>query len=155
MSKAYGLAGLRLGWVATKNEEMLAKLIKMKHYTTICTSSTSEFLATVALKHGDDILQKNRLLIEKNLEISEAFFGKFSDLFLYNKPQAGPVAFHKLKIDIPVDDFVEKLVSDAGILLLSAAIYDYDGQYFRMGYGRADFEENLLKFEEYLVKEGY
>ena len=68
---------------------------------------------------------------------------------------AGPVAFHKINIEMPVDDFVEKLVEDAGILLLSSAIYDYKGQYFRMGYGRADFSKNLQVFEEYLLKEGY
>ncbi len=155
MSKAYGLAGLRLGWIATHDDDMFNKMIKMKHYTTICSSSTSEYLATIALKHSDAILNKNMALIKKNLGLSDAFFNKFPKLFKYNRPMAGPVAFHKINIEMPVDDFVEKLVEDAGILLLSSAIYDYKGQYFRMGYGRADFSKNLQVFEEYLLKEGY
>lgn len=155
MSKAYGLAGLRLGWIATRNQDLLDKLIKFKHYTTICTSSTSEFLSTVALKHSDRILEKNMKLIKHNLSIAEAFFKRFPDLFEYNKPLAGPVAFHKMNIDMPINDFVEKLVEEAGVLLLSADIYDYKGQYFRMGYGRADFEKNLKIFEDYLIKGNY
>jgi len=155
MSKAYGMAGLRLGWIATHDDDILSKMIKMKHYTTICSSSTSEYLATIALKHSDAILNKNMALIKKNLLLSDTFFKKFPKLFKYNRPMAGPVAFHKINIEMPVNDFVEKLVEDAGILLLSSAIYDYEGQYFRMGYGRADFEQNLKMFEDYLVKEGY
>ena len=77
MSKAYGLAGLRLGWIATHDDDMFNKMIKMKHYTTICSSSTSEYLATIALKHSDAILNKNMALIKKNLELSDAFFNKF------------------------------------------------------------------------------
>jgi len=152
MSKAYGLAGLRLGWIATRNKILLENLIKFKHYTTICSSSTSEYLATLALRHSDKILDKNMALIRHNISIADAFFKRFPNLFENNKPMAGPVAFHKMNIDMPIKDFVENLIDEAGVLLLSADIYDYDGQYFRMGYGRADFEKNLGVFEAYLIK---
>ncbi|MBI9011824.1 MAG: hypothetical protein JEZ08_06290 [Clostridiales bacterium] len=62
---------------------------------------------------------------------------------------------HKINIEKPVDGFVEKLVGDAGILFLSSEIYDYERQYFRRGYGRADFSKTLQVFENYLLKEGY
>lgn len=152
LSKAYGLAGLRIGWIATKNKEIIEKMIKMKHYTTICCSSTSEQLAIVALKHGDEILERNRKIIEENLKIADIFFAKHSNLFKYNRQMAGPIAFHKMNIDIPIDKFCDKMVEEKGILLLPANIYDYDGQYFRMGYGRKDFAANLKVFEEYLAE---
>lgn len=155
MSKAYGLPGLRIGWIATKDENILGKMIKMKHYTTICSSSTSEYLSIVALKHSDEILEKNRKLIEKNLKLSDTFFAKFPTLFKYNRPSAGPIAFHKINIDMPIREFIDELVEDSGVLLLGADIYTYDDQYFRMGYGRKDFENSLKIFENYLVSEGY
>ena len=150
MSKAYGLAGLRIGWIATSDNDVLDKMIKMKHYTSICCSSTSELLSIFALKHSDEILTKNLALIEKNLEISDAFFGKYSNLFVYNRPQAGPIGFHKMNIKMPIKDFVDKLVEESGVLLLASDIYDFDGQYFRMGYGRSGFETSLKHFEDYL-----
>ena len=150
MSKAYGLAGLRIGWIATSDGEILDKMIKMKHYTSICCSSTSELLSIVALKHSDDILAKNLALIEKNLKIADAFFEKYSELFIYNRPQAGPIGFHKMNIKTPIKDFVDKLVDESGVLLLASDIYDFDGQYFRMGYGRSGFEASLKHFEDYL-----
>lgn len=151
MSKSYGLAGLRIGWIATTDEEMLGKMIKMKHYTSICSSSTAEFLAIIALKHSGEILDRNRTLLEKNLEISDEFFKKFPSLFVYNRPSAGPIAFHKMNIKMPIGEFCNQLVDQKGILLLPSDIYAYNDQYFRMGYGRADFEANLRVFEEYLL----
>ena len=150
MSKAYGLPGLRIGWIVTSNKEVLDKMRKMKHFTSICNSAPSEFLAKIALKHGEKILTKNRKLIEKNLEVSDRFFNKYQHLFRYNRQQAGPIAFHEMKIDWPIEAFCEQLVKDSGVLLLPGSVYDYKGKYFRMGYGRANFEENLKHFEEYL-----
>lgn len=155
MSKAYGLPGLRIGWVATKDQAILEKMMKMKHYTTICSSGPSEFLATIALKHSEELLDRSRKIIERNLVIADAFFVKFSELFQYNRPMAGPVAFHKINVTLPIDKFVEQVVEDSGVLLLGADVYDYDGQYFRMGYGRMDFATNLSKLEAYLTDHGY
>ncbi len=155
MSKAYGLAGLRLGWIATKDLEIIEKMKKMKHYTSICTSAPSEYLSMVALKHSDEILNKNRSIIESNLKLADKFFSKYSDLFEYNRPMAGPVAFHKMNIEMPIHDFCETLVAEKGVLLLPSSIYGFKGQYFRMGYGRDNFEESLKKFEEYLIEKKY
>jgi aspartate/methionine/tyrosine aminotransferase len=152
MSKAYGLAGLRIGWVATRDKTILAKMTKMKHYLSICNSCASEYLAKIALRHSDEILEKNKEIIRKNMAIADAFFDKYKNLFVNHKPQSGPIAFHKMNIEQPIDEFCEELVQRKGVLLLPANIYGYKGQYFRMGYGRQGFEENLGKFEEYLIE---
>lgn len=154
MSKAYGLAGLRIGWIATKDKDILDKMVKMKHYTSICSSGTAEQLAIVALKHSDEILERNRRIIEENLEIADRFFEKYPKLFKYNRPAAGPIAFHRMNIDMPIDQFCDQLVEEKGVLLLPADMYAFDGQYFRMGYGRSSFEASLKVFEEYLIEKG-
>lgn len=155
MSKAYGLAGLRIGWLATKDMDLIEKLIKMKHYTSICSSAPSEFLSTVALKHSDEILNRNLQIIENNLKIAQKFFNKYPDLFLFNKPMAGPVAFIRMNIDMSIEEFCDKLVAEKGVLLLPSDIYSYEGQYFRIGFGRKNFGESLAKFEEYLTEKQY
>lgn len=155
MSKAYGLAGLRIGWLATKDEELLDKLIKMKHYTSICSSGPSEFLSTIALKNSDCLLKRNKEKIEENLMIAEAFFDKYNNLFEFNRPMAGPVAFVKMNIEEPIESFCHNLVEEQGVLLLPASIYGLDNQYFRMGFGRHGFKESLHQLENYLIKKNY
>jgi len=151
MSKAYGLAGLRIGWVATQDRETLEKMRKFKHYLSICNSGPSEILSIIALKHGEEILQKNRSIIQSNLQLADQFFAKYPHLFRNNKPQAGPIAFHKIMIDKSIEQFCEDLVQKSGVLLLPSSIYDYKGPFFRMGYGRKSFEESLNRFEQYLI----
>jgi len=155
MSKAYGLPGLRIGWIVTGNKVVLDKMRKMKHFTSICSSGPSEYLATIALKHGEKILKKSLEHIQKNLAISDLFFERYQHLFRYNRQQAGPIAFHEMKIDHSIDVFCNQLVKDSGVLLLPGNVYDYTGKYFRMGYGRADFEENLSRFDAYLINHLY
>ncbi len=155
MSKSYGLSGLRIGWVATKDADLIEKLIKMKHYTSICSSGPSEFLAAVALKHSDEILRRNLNIIKQNLKTADDFFQRHPQLFVFNKPMAGPVAFIKMNIKMPVDQFCNKLVEEKGVLLLPAEIYSYEGQYVRMGFGRKSFAKSLAKFEEYLIEKQY
>lgn len=152
MSKAYGLAGLRIGWLATKDHELNEQLIKMKHYTSICSSGPSEFLSMVALKHSDKILERNTNIIKSNIEIAEEFFSRYPNLFEFNRPMAGPIAFVKMNIQTPIAEFCDTLVEDSGVLLLPSSIYSFEGQYFRMGFGRANFVDSLKKFEEYLIE---
>lgn len=151
MSKSYGLSGLRIGWVATRDKVILDKMKKFKHYLSICNSGPSEILSIIALRHGDEILQRNLEIIKGNLAIADDFFKKYEGLFQNNRPMSGPISFHKIKIDQPIEDFCEDLVQKSGVLLLPASIYSYKGQFFRMGYGRKSFEEGLKVFEKYLI----
>lgn len=153
MSKAYGLAGLRIGWVATRNKEILEKMTRFKHYLSICNSSTSEILSVIALKHSDSLLKRNINIIKGNLNIANRFFEKYDNVFQNNPPQCGPIAFHKMKLDKKIDIFCEELVNNAGVLLLPSSIYDYEGPYFRMGYGRKNFNKGLDVFEQYLIEQ--
>lgn len=156
MSKSYGLAGLRIGWVATHQKDILDKMIKYKYYLSISNSAPSEILTKVALKHGDKLLRRNLDIVEENLKLSDAFFEKYSDLFTYYRPQCGPVAFHQMKLEgISIEAFCDQMVEKSGVLLLPSSIYDYEGSFFRMGYGRKSFAECLGKFEKFLIQEKY
>ncbi|MCY1151021.1 MAG: hypothetical protein OWP43_01220 [Sphaerochaetaceae bacterium] len=68
---------------------------------------------------------------------------------------AGPVGFIKMNIEEPINEFCDKLVKEKGVLLLPSNIYFYEGQYFRMGFSRDNFDISLKKFEEYLIEKKY
>lgn len=151
MSKAYGLPGLRIGWAASPDAGLIAKMSRFKNYLSICCAAPSEALALLALRHGPAILARNRAIIRENLRISDAFFSRHADLFVYNRPRSGPIAFHKIRISEPIEEFCETLAAEAGVLLLPGSVYEVDGPYFRMGYGRRSFGENLARFEAWLA----
>ena len=155
MSKSYGLAGLRVGWLVSKDVELLNKVVKFKHYMSICDSAPSEFLSKVALKHSDALLERSTNLIRNNLKRVDTFFAKYPTLFEKKSITCGPVAFHKLLIDMPVREFCRMAVAKNGVLLLPADVYDMNAPYFRVGYGRAGVPEALEKFEEFLLENGF
>ena len=150
MSKAYGLAGLRVGWAVSKDHALLEKLVRFKHYTTICDAAPSEYLTKVALRHGAALLERNRGIIRANLALAEPFFAAHSDIFTQMPLRAGVVAFHRLRAETDVDAFCLRAVEKKGVLLLPGSVYGWDGPYFRMGYGRKNFPECLAKLEEFL-----
>jgi len=96
MSKAYGLAGLRIGWIATHNAALRERMAALKDYTTICSSAPSEFLAELALRHRKDLTNSNLALIQRNLTELDGFFHRHADRFVWTRPKAGPIAFPRL-----------------------------------------------------------
>lgn len=150
MSKAYGLAGLRVGWAVSKDHATLEKLVKFKHYTSICDSAPSEYLSKVALRHSEELLERNRAIIRENVRTADDFFARHTALFRAMPIPAGSIAFHRLLLDMPVDAFCRLAVEKKGVLLLPGSVYGTEEPYFRMGYGRKSFAENLAKFEEFL-----
>lgn len=149
MSKTYGLAGLRIGWLATRNEDLFRQLAAFKDYTTICNSAPSEFLATLALRNAAPIVERNLRIIRNNLDRLDIFFSAHADLFGWYRPKAGSIAFPKLRRGA-VDDFCHDLVERAGVLLLPGTLYGDRFNAFRIGFGRANLPEALEKLEAYL-----
>ncbi len=150
MSKTYGLAGLRIGWIATQNRDVYDKMAALKDYTTICNSAPSEFLATLALRHRGRLAARNVGIIRRNLEIAEDLFARHADLFSCVLPRAGSMAFPRYLGD-SVDAFCDTLVRRAGVLLLPGSIYDDDGNHFRLGMGRQNLPEAVKRLEEFLL----
>lgn len=151
MSKTYGLAGLRIGWVATKNSKLYEKMASLKDYTTICNSAPSEFLAEVALRNREKLIARNVGIIKGNLEVVDAFFERWADLFEWIRPAAGSMGYPKL-LKGDVDDFCDDLVKKAGVLLLPGSMYDDSRNHFRLGLGRKNLPQAVERLDEYLNK---
>ena len=151
MSKSYGLPGLRIGWIAMQNQEVLEQVAILKEYTTICNAAPSEFLAGVALRNRKTILERNLQIVQNNLKLYEAFFDKYADLFSWYKPNAGPITLVKMLFDNDDLTFAERLLKEQSVLILPGGIYEYPG-YFRIGFGRKTIQEGLEKFEAFVLE---
>lgn len=148
-SKTYGLAGLRIGWIATKNKDVYRKMASLKDYTTICNSAPSEFLAEVALRSRQKLIDRNLAIIQRNLDIIDNFFSFYSLLFAWVRPKAGSMGFPKL-LKGSVEKFCDDLVKKSGVLLLPGSMYDDAGNHFRLGLGRKNLPQAVERLQEYL-----
>jgi len=150
LSKAYGLPGLRLGWLATHDPEIRRRCLDLKYYTTICSSAPSEFLAALALRHREVLVERNLALVHSNLPLLDAFFAARPDLFSWVRPNAGPVGFPRLEIPGSVDDFCDRVVREAGVMLLPGSVFD-EPRHVRIGFGRKNLPEALARLEKFLA----
>ena len=150
MSKTFGMAGVRTGWIITRDREVYSKLTALKDYTTICGSAPSEILSIIALRAREKIIDLHLTRIRRNLGLLDKFFGDFSDRFEWTRPRAGTIAFPRLKGNGDALEFCQKVVKEASILLLPSTVYDYDNRHFRLGFGRENMPEALGKLGEFL-----
>ena len=139
MSKSFAMAGLRIGWLATRDRALLERVAAFKDYTTICSSAPSEILALIALRARETVLTRSRAIVEANLPLLDAFFAERPEAFHWVRPRAGSVAFPRLTLPgTTVDDFAAELVEAEGVLLLPGSRFGHPGNHFRVGFGRTD-----------------
>ncbi len=148
LSKAYGLPGLRVGWIACRHAPTLQRLERYKHYLSICNSAPSERLALMALTAREQILARNRALVRNNIAHLDTFFARFARLFEWQHPDGGCIAYPRFIGRGGVESLCTSLIEDVGVLLLPASIYHSElmatpVDRFRIGFGRANIEEGL------------
>ncbi|MCW8872318.1 MAG: aminotransferase class I/II-fold pyridoxal phosphate-dependent enzyme [Xanthomonadales bacterium] len=149
LSKTYGLPGLRCGWLIVPERNLREDLVNWKFYTSICPPVPTEYLARAALRVGERLKQRNIDRIERNLAIAEAFFARWPELFEWRRPLAGSTAL--VGFDVPsVGALAERLATEEGILIQSAAMLGSDDRHMRIGLGRDGFAEALQRFEDWL-----
>ncbi len=135
LSKAYGLPGLRLGWL-TGPEELVQKIWTYHDYTTISVSALTDHLATRALEPDRrlQLLNRTRNIIRINLPILEKWLQSFDGLFSYQPPQAGAILFTAYNSEVNSTRLVEKLLKEKNVLLVPGDHFELD-HHLRLGYG--------------------
>jgi aspartate/methionine/tyrosine aminotransferase len=152
MSKTFGMAGARIGWVITRDCELYQKMTVIKDYTTICSSAPSEILSIIALRAKEKIIETHIQRIARNLDLLDGFFSEFNDMFEWVRPKAGTIGFPGIITGADVAEFCQKVVREANIMILPSSVYDYDNKHFRLGFGRENLPEALEIFSNYLRK---
>ena len=150
MSKSFAMPGLRIGWLATRDRDVLERCMRLKDYTTICSSAPSEVLALIGLRARDAVLARSRSIVQSNIERLDVFFDEWADRFSWVRPRGGSIGFPRLTVPgVSIDDWAAGLVETEGVLLLPASQFGYGGNHFRLGFGRTDLPVALDRLERY------
>ena len=150
LSKSYGLPGLRLGWIATRNQEILAKMTAQKDYTTICNPVLSEKLGTIAVKNRVPIIARNREIVLKNWGLCQEFFRRHADKFEVIPPRGGTMIFPRARPGFHLPRFMTTLLEQQGVMIVGGEHFDMPPEYFRLGLGRKNFPAVLTLLEDHL-----
>jgi aspartate/methionine/tyrosine aminotransferase len=155
MSKAYGLPGLRIGWLACKDRPTLVRFERYKHFLSICNSAPSEVLARIALKSRATILERNRRIVRGNIAALNEFFADYRDLFDWREPDGGCVGFIRYKGAEGVEEFTRRLVEETGVLFLPSSLYRSElgpvpENCLRVGFGLAYVPAGLAVLRQWL-----
>ena len=152
LSKTYALAGLRIGWIATRDAELLRRAAALKDYTTICNAAPSEVLGIVALGAREAIRARSLEIVRANLGRVDRFVTDFADVLAWRRPRAGSVGFPRFVADTDVDALALDLVRDEGVLLAPGRIFGVSTPHFRLGLGRRNLPEALDRFGRFLAR---
>lgn len=147
LSKAYGLPGLRIGWIVAP--PALTQEAWSRHdYTTIGPSGATDHLAAVALdpRVRDKLIERTRRILSANYPVMEAWLKGFGDTFTWHPPQAGAICWARYRQAIPACEIVEKVRAQHSVLLVP-------GEHFGMpSFLRFGFGGDLQHFQEALAE---
>lgn len=147
----YGLPGTRIGWLITKNRQLLSECSVYKDYTTLCNNGPGEILATIAMRNANTLLKRNHEIILKNLVIAQKFFKKHKKLFQWIQPDGGATAFPRLLPPNDMMDICNRAMDEKELLIVCDRNFDVSNNHFRVGLGRRDFADALKLFEELIA----
>ena len=149
MSKAYSLAGLRLGWLVAPEEVVEAVMIH-RDYNTISVGKINDFFAVMALENHQAILDRNRKITRENLDILSEWVSK-EPLISWVKPQSGTTGLLKYELDMSSRDFCVNLLKQTGVMLTPGSAMDMEG-YVRIGFanGTAVLKGGLSLMSDFL-----
>lgn len=150
LSKAQGLPGLRIGWLATRAPEVLARCLAVKDYTTICSSAPSEVLAIIALGAQETLLHRSRETVRSNSAAAASFFAEHRGLVQWLPPRAGSVAFPRWLGDGSIETVCQRAVDQQGIMIVPGSMFEHPGNHFRVGLGRSNFPQALEQLGRFL-----
>ncbi|NWG14412.1 MAG: aminotransferase class I/II-fold pyridoxal phosphate-dependent enzyme [Acidobacteria bacterium] len=135
LSKAYGLPGLRIGWIVAE-KELIVKMWSYHDYTTIAPGTLSDMLARVALSPAGRArcLERTRSICRQNYPILRRWMDGHGSMFRLVEPRAGAIAY--VHYDLPVNStsLIRKLLHEKSVLVVPGDHFGMD-RYLRIGYG--------------------
>ncbi len=134
LSKAYGLPGLRIGWIVAP-KDLIAKMWSYHDYTTIAPNTLSDCLARIALGEGRmRCLERTRTICRKNFPLFHAWMRGHGSLFRMVEPKAGAIAYVSYDLEVNSTALIERLLKEKSVLVVPGDHFGMD-RYLRIGYG--------------------
>ena len=135
LSKAFGLPGLRIGWIVAPPKQT-ASFWAYQDYTTLTPTMLSDRLARAAMepRRREEILARTRGIIRRHLPRVEDWIRGHGDLFDYIPPVAGAIALVKYRLPIGSAALFDRLRLEKSVLITPGAHFGI-GRYIRIGYG--------------------
>ena len=150
LSKAYGLPGVRIGWIVAP-KEVITKTWPYHDYTTISPSVLSDRIARIALSPAsrEKILKRTRSIIQNNFALLESWLNKQTELFSYIPPRAGAIVFMRYALMTNSTELVTRLIKEKSALIVPGDHFEMD-RYLRIGFGSepAYLERGLARVGE-------
>jgi len=153
LSKAYGLPGLRIGWIVSTADK-IAELWSYKDYTTIAQGAMSDRLARLALEPArrQQILERTRGILRKQLPLVEDWARSHGELFQFHSPRAGAIIYLRYSLPMSSTALIERLRDEKSVLIVPGDQFGMD-RYVRIGYGAEPhvLQQGLGLFSELLA----
>jgi len=139
LSKAYGLPGLRIGWIVCRDEALLEDFLAAKEQIFICNSVVDETIARQFLEKKDEFLPRIRERTARNYALLRGFLAEKRWLE-WVEPQAAVVAFPRFRaeIDVDVEAFYRLLLAEYRTMVGPGHWFEMDDRYMRIGFGWPD-----------------
>lgn len=147
LSKAYGLPGLRIGWIVS-HPSFKDALVRRHDYTVIGPSPLSDWLATRALSVRPRVLERTRSILRTNYPIVAAWLDTFGGAFEWQPPDCGAICFVRYRSGVSTLDLVERVRAERSVLLVPGEHFGLPRS-LRLGYGNehTELETALAEIE--------
>ena len=140
MSKSWSMAGVRLGWIVTRDKDLIHRFHERRDYDTISCAVIDDKLAALALANKDKIIERNRAILLKNRQILDDWVNATPEVY-YQRPVAGTTALVYYKKDMPSRELCDKLMKSKGVLFTPGECFEMEGA-VRIGYA---FDSKMLQ----------
>lgn len=145
-----GLAGSRVGWLASQDRTTITKCLAYKDYTTLCPNAPSEILALIAMRNFNALIDRNHRIILENLDLAEGLFTSKPEWFEWIQPNGGSCAFPKLMAPYKVSEMCDRAMEDSRIMVIPDRAFGISQNRFRVGFGKKDFSHALASFMDFM-----
>ena len=140
MSKCWSMAGVRLGWIVTRDMDLIHRCHERRDYDTISCAVIDDKLAALALANKDKIIERNRAILNTNRQILDDWVNATPEVY-YQRPEAGTTALVYYKKDIPSRELCDRLIKETGVLFTPGECFEMEGA-VRIGYA---FDSKVLQ----------
>ncbi len=152
MSKSWSMAGVRMGWIVTRDKDLIHRCHEWRDYNTISCAVIDDKLTALALANKDKIIERNRAILLKNRQILDDWVNATPEVY-YQRPVAGTTALVYYKNDMPSRELCDRLIKETGVLFTPGECFEMEGS-VRIGYA---FDSKVLKegldlFAEFLKR---